>query len=239
MRITYIHHSGFLVETGRLSLLFDYIGGPLPELDSGKALLVFASHRHPDHFVPAIFDLTEKYPQAHFILSDDIPARSVPHQFAGQTDFIAEHAVLHLPQGGGTIIRTYHSTDEGVAFVVENGGHTIYHAGDLNDWRWNGEADDWNSSMHRDYLAELKRIHDDGIHPDAAMVPLDGRLEEWFYLGLDEFMKTVGAGMVLPMHFWGDFDITSRLLALPCSEQYRSKVAVIQREGQSFGSPES
>ncbi len=32
-----------------------------------------------------------------------------------------------------------------------------------------------------------------------------------FYLGMDDFMKMVGADVVFPMHFWGDFEVTDRL----------------------------
>ena len=50
MKITYIHHSAFLVETESAYLLFDYFQGKLPEFSEEKPLYVFASHRHPDHF---------------------------------------------------------------------------------------------------------------------------------------------------------------------------------------------
>ena len=55
MRITYIGHSGFLVELKKSLLLFDYYEGALPALSHEKQLYVFASHRHPDHFNPEIF----------------------------------------------------------------------------------------------------------------------------------------------------------------------------------------
>ena len=70
MKITYIHHSCFLVELERVMLLFDYMRGSLPPLDDDKDLLVFASHRHEDHFSPAVFKLAEKHPRIRYILSD-------------------------------------------------------------------------------------------------------------------------------------------------------------------------
>ena len=142
--------------------------------------------------------------------------------------------MIHLPEGGGILIRAFRSTDEGVAFLVEAGGKTIYHAGDLNDWQWNGESLSWNHTMKANYQKELETIRSLGIVPDAAMVPLDGRQEDLFYLGLHEFMCRVGAGMVFPMHFWDDFSVISRLKNLDCSDSYRDKIAEIQTEGQSF-----
>ena len=41
MKITHICHSCFLVELSHTLLLFDYFQGPLPVLDSEKALFVF------------------------------------------------------------------------------------------------------------------------------------------------------------------------------------------------------
>jgi len=61
MRITYIGHSGFLVELRETLLLFDYYEGSLPQLPLEKQLYVFASHRHPDHFNPEIFSLAETH----------------------------------------------------------------------------------------------------------------------------------------------------------------------------------
>ena len=68
MKITYIHHSAFLVETESAYLLFDYFQGKLPEFSEEKPLYVFASHRHPDHFSKVIFELEEKHPKIHYIL---------------------------------------------------------------------------------------------------------------------------------------------------------------------------
>ena len=72
MKITYIHHSAFLVETESAYLLFDYFQGKLPEFSEEKPLYVFASHRHPDHFSKVIFELEEKHPKIHYILAFDI-----------------------------------------------------------------------------------------------------------------------------------------------------------------------
>ena len=57
MRITYIHHSGFLVETRRFYYLFDYESGELPEMDREKPIFVLSSHSHGDHDRPEVVDL--------------------------------------------------------------------------------------------------------------------------------------------------------------------------------------
>lgn len=234
MKITYIHHSSFLVELDHVILLFDYFQGKLPKLDPDKDLLVFASHRHGDHFAPVIFQLAREYPKTMFVLSDDIWENQVPVELYGKTRFVDPGKVAELPAGGGTRIAAYKSTDEGVAFVVENGGKTLYHAGDLNDWRWKGEDKAWNHNMTALYLRELDRMKADGVQPDVAMVVLDGRQEDWFHFGMDAFMEKIGAAHVFPMHFWEDYGVIGRMKGLECSRGYRDRIVEIRQEGQEF-----
>lgn len=42
MKITYINHSGFLIETRDCYYIFDYYKGELPHLDKEKEVIVFA-----------------------------------------------------------------------------------------------------------------------------------------------------------------------------------------------------
>lgn len=54
MRLTYIFHSGFAIETDRCILIFDYWMDPegiVPQLlKTEKPVYVFSSHFHEDHF---------------------------------------------------------------------------------------------------------------------------------------------------------------------------------------------
>lgn len=53
-------------------------------------------------------------------------------------------------------IETLRSTDAGVAFYVETRGATFFHAGDLNDWTWEGAGDLINGRMRREYRTQIK-----------------------------------------------------------------------------------
>ena len=229
MKITYIHHSAFLVETDSASLLFDYFEGALPKISSAKPLYVFSSHRHGDHFAEGIFELAKEQEQITFILSSDIWQKRVPAE-------LKEKAVFLDPDqkwsDGLVTVETYKSTDEGVAFWCSIDGKEIYHAGDLNHWYWEGEDPQWNADMTAAYRAEIEKMR--GRLADVAFLPLDPRLETWFYLGLDDWMKVADAKTVFPMHFWEQFDVAARLKALPCSESYRDRVVEIQEKGQEF-----
>ena len=185
MTITYIHHSGYLLETEQALLLFDFVEGALPPLDPAKDLFVFVSHRHEDHFSPKIFDLAATHPRIRFILSDDIWQNKVPDHLHGLAWFMDPGKVLEWKEGGGLRVTAFKSTDEGVAFMVETGGYTIYHAGDLNNWRWNGEDLAWNNNMSTNYRRELEKIKASGCchgsvrwTPGRSVLPGTGRFHE-------------------------------------------------------------
>ena len=88
MKITYIHHSSFLVELEHVSMLFDYYAGQLPEIRKDRPLVVFASHFHGDHFAPVIFDLAKDREDVNYVLSKDISKKKVPDNLIGRVPSI-------------------------------------------------------------------------------------------------------------------------------------------------------
>ena len=76
MRVTFLAHDGFFIELDQVCLLFDWWKGVLPPL-SDKPLLVFVSHRHEDHFNPAVFTLADRKADIQFLLGSDF--RLTPH----------------------------------------------------------------------------------------------------------------------------------------------------------------
>lgn len=229
MKITYIHHSAFLAETESACLLFDYFEGELPEIPENKPLYILASHNHRDHFSEAVFSLAKHPSSVTYLLSWDIPVERVPEDLRSITHFLQ-------PQKSWTdgllALETFRSTDEGVAFWCSLDGKQIYHAGDLNHWYWEGEDDQWNRNMTDSYRAEIARMA--GRKADVAFLPVDPRLEKWFYLGADDYMQQADATYLFPMHFWGDFSVCQKLIDHPCSEGYRDRIVIIKEKGQNF-----
>ena len=76
MKVTYLEHSGFVIEDGRRAYVFDYWKDPAGVIDTlvaqGYELHVFVSHIHHDHYVKSIF----KYlPYIHSVwYHEDVPA---------------------------------------------------------------------------------------------------------------------------------------------------------------------
>lgn len=264
MDITYIGHSGFLLETEDSLLLFDYYQGELPTLPHDRDLYVFASHRHQDHFNPEIFELAGRHPRVHYILSGDIRQNRIPNGVNSQSVRVKPRTVLTfssdgaissapfsgaflpktapdrpvpsglLPSGNASrlTVITLKSTDEGVAFLVYTGGHTIYHAGDLNDWRWEGEPESWNRQMaehYRDYLEPLRNLP-----IDTAFLPLDPRQEENYCLGMDYFLELTDTETVFPMHCWEDYTVIDRWISDHPDSPYKDRVVKITRRGEHF-----
>ena len=77
MKVTYINHSGFLIETRDCYYIFDYYKGELSNLDKEKEVIVFCSHFHQDHFNPQIFGILEDMGMTYqAVLANDIRKRN-------------------------------------------------------------------------------------------------------------------------------------------------------------------
>lgn len=225
MKVTYLYHSGFMVEEEDTVLIFDYFKGELPAFGENKQVYVFASHRHYDHYKKKIYDWREICPNITYILSDDIPAK----KYMDHTVFIGPNSEREI---GSIKVRTLKSTDEGVAFFVCVKGKTLYHAGDLNWWHWEEEGTIYNEMMKRNYQYEISKI--EGEHIDAAFVPVDPRLGDQFYYGLDWFMSHTDTEHVFPMHFWGKYFICEEIKNHPEAAEYKEKIEEITGENQVF-----
>lgn len=227
MKVTFIEHSAFLIESAVCTLLFDYYQGPVPVIDQEKPLYVFASHFHQDHFSKKIFSLFEKHPDVTFVLSSDIKKH---HRLPAD-----RRIILLRPDEtweDGIRVRTLRSNDEGVAFIVTFPDdekkppvqfRTVYHAGDLNDWHWDEEED--SLELIKAYYTELEKIR--GSFFDAAFIPLDPRLEEHAQDGILGFAEYADAEQIYPMHMWGNFSVIDSFLALPESRPLREKIAPV------------
>lgn len=228
MKVTYLYHSGFCVELEDNILIFDYYKGDLPILSKNKNIFVFASHRHPDHYNKEIFSWTQEYPQMLFILSHDIkPDGEAPLERI----FFAKKNQCYGDVFQDIEILTLTSTDEGVAFAVTLEGKSIYHAGDLNWWHWEGESKGYNRNMEVNYKREVDKLA--GRHFDAAFLPLDPRLQKSYDLGMKYFMEKTDCDIIYPMHMWEQYEVIHKLLGeLPLEKS--GKIQVITQPGQSF-----
>lgn len=219
IRLTYIFHSGFVVETAAGMLVFDYwldLANVLPKCLSrrgGRHVYVFASHFHEDHFTKDIFGWKQSLgSDITYILSKDI----LKHRRADKGE-----ADVWLAKGGtwadeNIQVTATGSNDSGVSWIVETGGKRIFHAGDLCNWYarfladGNKDRQPYSEELgenidpvaeEKRFLGELKDIQKIAKGFDLVMFPVDGRIGNGYTLGARQFIERFQVGMFVPMHF--------------------------------------
>ena len=232
MKITFLQHSAFLVELKGQNLLFDWTGeSELPVFDRSKPLYVFASHHHGDHYTPRIFALGMD--NVTYILASCIRLSAKRKAGLGIDDSCIHRLTAGITaQIDGLTVRTVRSNDAGVAFLVDTPEGKLFHAGDLNDWNWKGEDPTWLEKIDGLWRKSLDKLR--GEQVDVAFLPLDGRLEENYWLGVHGFLQVMDCKRVFPMHCWGDFSVIPQLKERAESKAYRSRVEDITKDGQVF-----
>lgn len=215
MNIIYLGHSGFLVETATSFYIFDYVKGRLPEeiYETSKNIYVFASHVHPDHFTPDVFEWNKRFSNVKYILSHDITKkidRIKRFKIRSEGCEIISAREDEKIRIGDITVETLKSTDIGVAFIVTEAEGVIYHAGDLNWWHWDEEDKAWNRNMEVNFKKEITKIADKEI--DVAFMPLDPRQEEAYWLGMQYTLEQVRIKKVYPMHFWDKPEIIDKYI---------------------------
>ena len=232
MRVTYIGHSGFLAEWEDAACLFDCRSAELPAISPEKRLYVFVSHAHSDHYDPQIYFLCREQPHRMFFLSSDVPGS--PEEAGAQVVRLApdRKRVVSGGREGALSVRTLGSTDQGVAFVVNYAGKTIYHAGDLHWWAWPDDSPEEERQMKNRFFGEIVKLK--GLHLDAAFLPLDPRLGSNFWLGFDAVMRAAQVDVAFPMHLWERYETVGKLRQLATSAPYRDRIADVREPGQVF-----
>lgn len=213
-KITHLFHSGYAVETADHFLIFDYYQPFLGKqnsiaegiitsdyLKTKKNVLVFASHNHADHFDPVILNWAKSNPSITYILSSDILT---------DTDKLHCHVLSAYEElnAGQVAIKTFGSTDQGISFLLQVDGLSIFHAGDLNWWHWTGESLEEQASAESAFKAEMVKIGEQQINIDIAFFPIDRRMEEFYSLGAEYFAEKFKPQLLVPMHFGKDFAAT-------------------------------
>jgi len=215
LKIYYIHHSCFIVETKSSFLTFDFFESKKSVrnsdfefedflknmLNSNKEIYVFSSHSHHDHYNSDILKW-ESNKVIHYIFSDDIKA----HNKTKEIHYLKQNEEITLNK---LKVNTFTSTDEGVSFLVNVDNINIFHAGDLNWWKWNGDTKQDEENMENAFKDAINDIVNSNISIDVAFFPVDGRLKENYLLGGKYFIEHLSPKLFIPMHFWDNFNVVS------------------------------
>lgn len=217
--VYHLFHSGTAVRVKNKLFIFDYYQDqPQQEkalqssLEKGivredsfkniKEAYVFVSHSHHDHYNRVIFDWEKYCDQISYILADEVePEPELKNE--DNLYLMEKDEELQLEQIN---ISSYGSTDEGVSFLVELENLAIFHAGDLNWWKWKKFTEEVQKREAREYKREVEKFKDKQI--DIAFVPVDPRLEEHYYLAGEYFIDQVKPALFVPIHFADNYDVT-------------------------------
>lgn len=247
MQVIFIHHSCFLIEVDEKVLIFDWFSGDrvsgyqfrgvIPEYEPDTPIYVFASHKHQDHFDMDVLHWAEKYTNIHYIFSKD--CKMSPH-FLEKHGFSKDirEKILYVTAGekyklpGNVNVETLRSTDVGVAFYVETNGATFFHAGDLNNWQFEGAGDLVNGKMEREFKYQIKKLANKDIN--LAFVPVDPRLGDNQFLGIDYVLENTGAEYIFPMHMWQDYSGIKRYMRRLKEQRQVDRIVEIVHENQVF-----
>ena len=246
MQVIFLHHSSFLVEIDDKVLIFDYFDGDkvngysfkgkIPEYAPDTKIYMFASHSHKDHYDMDVLRLADKYENIKYIFSKDI--RISPNFLSkhGINPKVRDRVTFVVPDKDydvdGIKIKTLRSTDTGVAFYINVDGVTLFHAGDLNDWKWEGAGDLINGKQTREFRHQIKKISDKPIN--FAFVPMDPRQKNDMFLGIDYVLKNTDAEFIFPMHMWQDYSGIKEYKKRISNSGMADRIIEIERENQVF-----
>lgn len=235
IKITYLFNSGFLIETQKYLLIFDYYldsvdegernicNGVITEkeLSTNKKILVFISHGHEDHFNPDVLNWKKKRKDIKYVLSSDIELKDKDESI----NIVSPYDNLDIED---ISIKTYGSTDAGISFWIKVEGINIFHSGDLNWWHWFDEPEDFNKDQEKLFKQEVEKIKDNKT--DIAFFPIDPRLKESYYLGGEYFIKEVNPKVLIPMHFGTNYEIIKKFASKVSN--YETKIIEINKRGE-------
>jgi len=204
-----ICHSTAIVACGEMTLLFDYsekvCGRAVRELTvralSGRSTVALFSHAHGDHFDIAVRTL----PGVElFVLPPDVPESE--EKLLTPSIKVKVRDERELP--GGLFLKTYPSTDEGVAYLIEgpNGGR-VFFAGDLALWAWPGDEEEDIRKATEEWKSILKEVSKELV--DVAFLVADPRLPHLG--GFEEALDALKPRHAFPIHNFGNLEYLKRL----------------------------
>lgn len=221
IKITHIFHSGFILETKDVQMVFDYYKGDIPLKD--KKTIVFVTHGHGDHYTEEIFNWQNQIKDIYYVLSSDIkdaPDLNNIHTMKPYESLDIED--IH--------IKSFGSTDLGLSFLINYKDKDIFFSGDLNWWHWENDSKETQKDEERQFKNEIKKINKITSHVDMALFPVDPRLGEAFSFGGEYIIRQLNPNYLIPMHFGDKFNTSKRFINK--IGDVDAKIVDINKQGQ-------
>lgn len=196
LKIKYLDHSGWMIETPSRVLIFDYwerirrqkLQNPKdfdceidPKTLKNKKVVVFISHAHSDHFDPVTLAWQKIIPDITYVFG---------WEYQGPGDFIrCRFRRESLDIDGMKVKTVVHNFDKipESAFLVEVDGFSIYFGGDHNSSRWQSD---------QLFLSNIAYLATQAPQLDLAFVATFG--------GEMHIIETLKPAYTIPMHDGGN-----------------------------------
>jgi len=198
MKITFLKHSGILVENDTHQIFFDVISDIAALIDEHKKIIFCISHSHADHFVKS--KITFDHLDVAYVFSEDVPA--------DDTQNVYVLAPLKKVTVDGIVFKAYASSDLGNAYTIFFDNKTLFFAGDLNWWHWENNDFETNKKEEILFKSIVETIEEKRF--DVAFIPVDPRQGEAYHITGDYFLEMFEITHFVPIHFGSRFDITEK-----------------------------
>lgn len=208
--VTFFGQSAFTVSVNKTLMIFSYretgFGGlpesaRLKEADfySYNNILVFVPNGSREHFDEVIFGWNQAYPISYII-----EKKAMENQSKKANVLLAgEGAEFSIAQAR---IRVFGSSGDGVSFLVQTEGISVFHAGDLNLWHWREQSDLQEiRDAEKRFYDEVAKIPKNSI--DLCMFPLDPNLGGLYSAGANHFIMAIRPKVFFPMHFYNRHEV--------------------------------
>lgn len=221
VKVEYIFHSGFTLETKNHFLVFDYFKGDLKLPD--KKTYIFVTHGHEDHYNPEILDLEG---DIEYIFSEDFKDE-IDMESRKNIDFMRPYKSIQVDD---LEIKSFSSTDLGLSLLIKVDELNIFFAGDLNWWSWNSDTEEERKDMEYLFKKKIGRIEGEAV--DIAFFPVDPRLEENYALGGEYFIEKFHPKYFFPMHFGDNYSMNKDFIHK--TKDLDTKIVDIEHKNQIF-----
>lgn len=203
IKIEHIFHSGFIMETEDIQMVFDYYKGDIDLKD--KKTIVFATHGHGDHYTEEIYDWEKSISDIDYVLGFDIG--DAPK--ADNIHIMNPYESLDIDTVN---IKSFGSTDQGLSLLIAYRDVNIYFAGDLNWWHWENDTPEVQKDEERQFTEEIAKVLKENAKIDIAFSPVDPRLGVGYSFGGQYIIEKFKPTYFFPMHFGDKFDTSKRFI---------------------------
>ena len=262
MKVTYLNHSGFLLEWESCYWIFDYYKGEIPKLDPAKEIFVFVSHSHGDHFNPMVFALATAYPKVTYVFSNEVKqacrkfaktsggirlSQKQMRKICGEIVMEDKHYLVPIPEIQFLRSRTHMELRDqhGNPLSIYGLQSTDCGCAFLIEYQGKtvyhaGDLHWWYWSgeaeaFNKKMTADFKKEMEylAGREIDLAFNPLDPRQGPDYALGMNYFLKQAKVKHVFPMHCWNDYSVCGKYQREYQLPQ-RTIFCPVERDGQSW-----